>query len=40
MFGDAKRSKVYETAKESGNTYPVAALIKQKRAPVNVYWAP
>jgi len=39
FFGDAKR-KVYETAKTSGNTYPVAHLIKQKRAPVRVFWAP
>ena len=39
MFGDKKR-EVYEQAKTSGNTYPVAQLIKQKRAPVSVIWAP
>jgi 6-phosphogluconolactonase len=39
MFGEAKRA-VYERAKASGNTYPVAHLLKQKRAPVRVYWAP
>lgn len=39
IFGAAKR-KVYEAAKTSGNTYPVAHLIKQKRAPVRVFWAP
>ena len=39
MFGDRKR-EVYEHAKSSGNTYPVAHLIKQKRAPVRVFWAP
>lgn len=39
IFGDKKR-EVYEQAKASGNTYPVAHLIKQKRAPVRVFWAP
>jgi len=39
MFGEAKRD-VYERAKISGNTFPVAHLLKQKRAPVRVYWAP
>ena len=39
IFGDRKR-EVYEQAKASGNTYPVAHLIKQKRAPVRVFWAP
>ena len=39
IFGDKKRT-VYERAKASGNTYPVAHLIKQKRAPVRVVWAP
>lgn len=39
IFGDKKR-EVYQQAKSSGNTYPVAHLIKQKRAPVRVYWAP
>jgi len=39
IFGDAKR-EVYERAKDTGNTYPIAHLIRQKRAPVNVFWAP
>ena len=39
IFGEKKR-EVYERAKASGNTYPVAHLIKQKRAPVSVIWAP
>jgi 6-phosphogluconolactonase len=39
IFGDKKR-EIYEQAKSSGNTYPVAHLIKQKRAPVRVFWAP
>ena len=39
VFGEKKR-EVYEEAKSSGNTYPVAHLIKQKRAPVSVIWAP
>lgn len=39
VFGEKKR-EVYEAAKSSGNTYPVAHLIKQKRAPVSVFWAP
>ncbi len=39
IFGDAKR-EVYERARASGNTYPVARLLKQKRAPVRVFWAP
>lgn len=39
FFGDAKR-QVYETAKQSRNTYPVSRLLLQKRAPVHVFWAP
>jgi len=39
IFGDAKR-QVYERAKETGNSYPIAHLIKQERAPVHVFWAP
>ena len=38
IFGDTKR-EVYERAKETGNSYPIAHLIKQKRAPVHVFWA-
>ncbi|MDJ0812253.1 MAG: 6-phosphogluconolactonase [Woeseiaceae bacterium] len=39
MFGDNKR-EVYEQAKRKGSKLPVAHLIKQKKAPVHVYWAP
>jgi 6-phosphogluconolactonase len=39
IFGDRKR-EVYERAKTTGNTYPVAHLLKQKQAPVHMYWAP
>ena len=39
IFGDKKR-EVYEAAKEKLSHLPVAALIRQKRAPVRVYWAP
>jgi 6-phosphogluconolactonase len=39
MFGEAKRA-VYERAKTAKNSLPVAHLLKQKRAPVRVYWAP
>ena len=39
IFGDGKR-EVYEQAKQKGSELPVAQLIRQKRTPVNVYWAP
>ena len=39
IFGDRKR-EVYEQAKAKGSTLPVARLLKQKKAPVRVYWAP
>jgi len=39
IFGDAKRA-VYETAKQEANGHPVSHLLRQKRAPVHVYWAP
>jgi 6-phosphogluconolactonase len=39
IFGDRKR-EVYEQAKTRGSDLPVAQLLKQKQAPVNVYWAP
>ncbi|MDH3865258.1 MAG: 6-phosphogluconolactonase [Gammaproteobacteria bacterium] len=39
IFGDAKRD-VYETARTSTNGSPVSHLLRQKRAPVHVYWAP
>jgi len=38
MFGDAKRG-VYEAAKASDD-YPVSRLLRQKRAPLHVCWAP
>jgi 6-phosphogluconolactonase len=39
MFGDSKR-EIYDQARERGSNLPVAALLKQKKAPVHVYWAP
>jgi len=39
IFGDAKR-EIYETAKKDANGYPVSHLLREKRAPVHVYWAP
>ena len=39
MFGDSKR-EVYEATKQAANGYPVSHLLRQKRAPVYVYWAP
>jgi 6-phosphogluconolactonase len=39
MFGDSKRD-IYESAKQEANGYPVSHLLRQKRAPVHVYWAP
>ena len=39
IFGEEKR-KVYEKAKAGNARYPVTRLLRQKRAPVNVYWAP
>ena len=39
IFGERKR-EVYEAAKRDANGYPVSHLLRQKRAPVNVYWAP
>jgi len=38
IFGDAKRA-VYDAAKRSDD-FPVSRLLKQKRAPVHVCWAP
>lgn len=39
VFGQAKLD-VLEAAKVPGNELPVAHLLRQKRAPVNIYWAP
>jgi 6-phosphogluconolactonase len=39
MFGDSKL-EIYEQAKMQGSKLPVASLLKQKKAPVHVYWAP
>lgn len=39
MFGEKKR-EVYEQAKAKGSALPVARLLRQKKAPVRVYWAP
>ena len=39
IFGEAKR-EVYEAAKQDANGYPASHLLRQKRAPVHLYWAP
>lgn len=39
LFGDDKRI-VYEKAKAGNARYPITRLFRQKRAPVNTYWAP
>ena len=39
VFGQAKLD-VLEAAKAPGSELPIARLLRQKRAPVNVYWAP
>lgn len=39
FFGEDKRI-VYEKAKAGNARYPVTRLLRQKRAPVNIYWAP
>jgi 6-phosphogluconolactonase len=39
IFGEAKR-EVYEQALARDTSLPVAKLLKQKRAPVRVFWAP
>ncbi|NNC78483.1 MAG: 6-phosphogluconolactonase [Woeseiaceae bacterium] len=39
IFGDDKWATL-QSAKEKNSKLPVARLIKQKRAPVTVYWAP
>lgn len=39
VFGEAKRG-VIEAARKADSDLPIARLLRQKRAPVNVYWAP
>jgi 6-phosphogluconolactonase len=39
IFGESKL-EVYEQALAPGSSLPVAKLLKQKRAPVHVFWAP
>ena len=39
FFGDDKR-EVYERAKASVNGDPLSRLLRQKRAPVRLFWAP
>ena len=39
FFGDEKRI-IYDKAKAGNARYPVTRLLRQKRAPVYVYWAP
>jgi len=40
LFFGAEKLEVYEEAKRQNNGYPIARLLRQKRAPVRVYWAP
>ena len=42
IFGDEKRRVIERATSEAGNggTLPVAHLLRQKRAPVRVLWAP
>lgn len=39
FFGEEKLV-VYEKSKESADAYPLSQLLRQKRAPVRVFWAP
>lgn len=39
FFGEEKLA-VYEQAREDANGFPVSKLLRQKRAPVRVFWAP
>ena len=39
LFGDRKRA-VLEAAMSPGSDLPVSRLLLQKRAPVNIFWAP
>lgn len=39
IFGDDKWQTL-EAAKSNGDSLPVSRLLRQKRAPVSVYWAP
>ena len=39
FFGDDKRA-VYEQCKDNGDQYPVSRLLRQRRAPVHIFWAP
>ncbi len=38
IFGDAKKT-VIEKAKAGDTSYPVTRLLRQKKAPVHIYWA-
>lgn len=39
FFGDEKL-EIYERAMKESNGFPVSRLLRQKRAPVRVFWAP
>ena len=39
FFGEEKLA-VYEQARESADAYPLSRLLRQKRAPVRLFWAP
>jgi 6-phosphogluconolactonase/glucosamine-6-phosphate isomerase/deaminase len=39
FFGEAKR-QVFAAARQGDRRYPVSQLVRQKRIPVRVFWAP
>lgn len=39
FFGDDKWA-VYKAARDGNKQFPVAHLLRQRRSPVNIYWAP
>ena len=39
FFGEEKLA-IYEQARADANGFPVSKLLRQKRAPVRVFWAP
>ncbi len=40
IFGDDKRQTLEAARNANNGDYPVSRLLRQKRAPVSVYWAP
>ena len=39
-LASALERRIFEKAKAGNARYPVTRLLRQKRAPVHVYWAP